>query len=126
MNSTARIGAVVAATLMRGPCGMADICAALGIDTRHSEVPSRYIKELHDLGVVYIFGWTRNHWPIYAWQPKEPFGMVDVPKPLSKPQQAKRDAALRRLAGTTYERPLQPKIKRLPDVPNSVFALSGI
>lgn len=122
MTSPYRIAGVILSALMRGPCGLNDLCLSLGIKVKHSETPRRYINELYDLGVVYISDWTQNQWPIYSLQPGELFSVPDAPKPPNRRQREKTAAQDRRKRGVTYERPLTPKLKALPVVANSAFS----
>lgn len=71
---------LVAATIMKAPCTVKEVCLALGVSERRSDKAMLYIRAFKDQRLVYVSGYSTRRRPIYAWQP-EPGRYSDAQHP---------------------------------------------
>lgn len=77
------IAAIIAATIMASPSSKKQICTALGLSEHRTDNINHFIEAYKAQGVIYICGYTKWRWPVYAWNQK-PWENNDVPKPLDR------------------------------------------
>ena len=68
--------------LMRDDYAVAGLTRTLGLRDKHSGRILKYVRALHDLGIVYVTDWTKTGCPIYRLQAIA-FEHDDEPKPLA-------------------------------------------
>lgn len=71
----------IAAALMSEPMNMKTLAATFGIDPKHAGNFNKYIDGFKAVGVIYVHHYTNVNSPWYMWQPDEPFGVPDAPRP---------------------------------------------
>lgn len=81
---SALIAGRIAAALMREPMNMKTLAATFGVDPKHAGNFNKYIDYFRSTGVIYIHHYTNINSPWYMWQPDEPFGVQDAPRPEKK------------------------------------------
>ena len=95
MRRPCQLSGAIAKALMTRALSMSEIASAVGLKAKHTDSIGAYVFEWHDVGLIYVCGWTYRLTPIYRWQPS-PFEIDDEPKPMTKvAQQRQRGAAIR-------------------------------
>ena len=117
-RKTTEVCSIIVLALMQRPCSLKALTLDLGGSEDNAKTATKYVAAFHASGLVYISGWHRQRWPVYAWQPSKGYFADAKQPPLANPKKPSR--AEQRAKPKPVAAP-QPVYKPVP----SVFALGG-